>query len=203
MDNEASSAGHQNCAVDALSVSRKIQKELINMRRLTISLVASILLAVAAFAAAPAQESQTFSDEKVNYTLELPSATWRVVVRPDDVSQRAEFIYGDRLDGYLQVHKEMVEAGVKPSDLASSDKDAKLRFKPGYIDGKQENFSGRLSGVTLSYEYTFSGKPMVGRIYYLQADNRTIYVLHFTGLRDKLARIRNQTDAIARSFKLK
>ncbi|HEY0543940.1 MAG TPA: hypothetical protein VGC91_00985 [Pyrinomonadaceae bacterium] len=173
------------------------------MRRLTISLVASILLAVAAFAAAPAQESQTFSDEKVNYTLELPSATWRVVVRPDDVSQRAEFIYGDRLDGYLQVHKEMVEAGVKPSDLASSDKDAKLRFKPGYIDGKQENFSGRLSGVTLSYEYTFSGKPMVGRIYYLQADNRTIYVLHFTGLRDKLARIRNQTDAIARSFKLK
>ncbi|MBV9210481.1 MAG: hypothetical protein JOZ52_07620 [Acidobacteria bacterium] len=174
------------------------------MRRLTISLAASILFALACFAATTfAQESQTFSDEKVNYTLELPSATWRVVSRPDDVSQRAEFIYGDRLDGYLQVHKELVEAGVKPSDLASTDKDSKLRFKPGYIDGKQENFSGRLSGVTLSYEYTSSGKPMVGRIYYLQADNRTIYVLHFTGLRDKLARIRNQTDLIARSFKVK
>jgi hypothetical protein len=173
------------------------------MRRLTISLAASILFALAAFATAPAQQSQTFSDEKVNYTLELPSATWRVVARPDDVSQRAEFIYGDRMDGYLQVHKEMVEADVTPSDLASSDKDAKLRFKPGYIDGKQENFSGHLSGVTLSYEYTYSGKAMVGRVYYLQADNRTIYVLHFTGLRDKLARIRNQTDSIARSFKLK
>lgn len=174
------------------------------MRRLTISLAASILLALTALTGTPlAQESQTFSDEKVNYTLELPSATWRVVARPDDVSQRAEFIYGDRLDGYLQIHKEMVEAGVTPSDLASTDKDAKLRFKPGYIDGKQENFSGRLSGVTLSYEYTYSGKAMVGRIYYLQADNRTIYVLHFTGLRDKLARIRNQTDSIARSFKLK
>ena len=32
---------------------------------------------------------------------------------------------------------------------------------------------------------------------------RTIYALRFTGLRDKLARIRNQTDLIARSFKLK
>jgi hypothetical protein len=172
------------------------------MRRLTISLAASILFALAACAAASAQ-SQTFSDDKVNYTLELPSETWRVVSRPDDMQQRAEFIYGDRLDGYLQVHKEMVEAGVTPSDLASSDKDTKLRFKPGYIDGKEERFAGRLNGVTISYEYTSSGKPMVGRIYYLQADNRTIYVLHFTGLRDKLSRIRNQTDGIARSFKVK
>ena len=37
----------------------------------------------------------------------------------------------------------------------------------------------------------------------LQADGRTVYVLHFTGLRDKLQRIQNQTDAIARSFRLK
>jgi hypothetical protein len=44
---------------------------------------------------------------------------------------------------------------------------------------------------------------MLGRIYYLQADNRTIYTLRFSGLRDKLGRIRNQTDMMARSFKLK
>ena len=172
------------------------------MRRLTISLAASMLFALAAFATASAQ-TQTFSDDKVNYTLELPSQTWRVVSRPDEMQQRAEFIYGDRLDGFLQVRKEMVEANVTPSNLASSDKDAKLRFKPGYIDGKEERFAGRLNGVTISYEYTYSGKPMVGRIYYLQADNRTIYVLHFTGLRDKLSRIRNQTDGIARSLKVK
>jgi hypothetical protein len=43
----------------------------------------------------------------------------------------------------------------------------------------------------------------MGRIYYLQIDNRTIYTLRFTGLRDKLMRIRNQTDLIARSFRLK
>ena len=43
---------------------------------------------------------------------------------------------------------------------------------------------------------------MAGRVYYLQADNRTVYTLHFTGARDKLLRIRNQTDAISRSFRL-
>jgi len=71
------------------------------------------------------------------------------------------------------------------------------------MEGKEESFSGRLNGVTVSYEFVKTGKPMMGRIYYLQADNRTIYALRFTGLRDKLARIRNQTDLIARSFKLK
>jgi len=74
---------------------------------------------------------------------------------------------------------------------------------PGFVDGKQEPFNGRLDGVTMSYEFVRTGKPMLGRTYYLQADNRTIYALRFTGLRDKLARIRNQTDLIARTFKLK
>jgi hypothetical protein len=44
---------------------------------------------------------------------------------------------------------------------------------------------------------------MAGRLYYLQADNRTVYALRFTGLRDRLLQIRNQTDSIARSFRLK
>ena len=74
---------------------------------------------------------------------------------------------------------------------------------PGFVEGKEEKFSGRLNGVVVSYEYVRTGKPMLGRIYYLQADNRTIYALRFTGLRDNLTRIRNQTDVIARSFKIK
>ena len=48
-----------------------------------------------------------------------------------------------------------------------------------------------------------AGKPMAGRTYYLQADDRTVYAIRFTGMRDKLSRIRNQTDQIARTFKLK
>lgn len=172
------------------------------MRRLTISFAAAILFALALSSPVAAQ-SQTFSDDKVDYTLELPSPTWRIISRPDGMQQHAEFIFGDRLDGYLQVRKEVVEAGVTPSDVAQREKDEKLHFRPGYVDGKEERFAGQLTGVTISYEYTQHGKAMVGRVYYLQADPRTVYSLHFTGLRDKLARIRNQTDLIARSFKLK
>jgi hypothetical protein len=55
----------------------------------------------------------------------------------------------------------------------------------------------------MSYEFVRTGKPMLGRTYYLQVDSRTIYALRFTGLRDKISRIRNQTDLIARTFKMK
>ena len=60
-----------------------------------------------------------------------------------------------------------------------------------------------MAGVTMSFEFTQAGKPMAGRSYYLQGDRGTIYVLRFTGMRDRLLRIRNQTDLIARSLRLK
>ena len=138
-----------------------------------------------------------------DYTLELPSPVWKVISEPDAAHEHAEFVNGDRLDGYLQIRKEVVDAGTTPSDLGRRDLDQKLRFLPGFIEGKEEKFAGRLNGVTVSYEFIKTAKPMMGRIYYLQADNRTIYALRFSGSRDKLARIRNQTDLIARSFKLK
>lgn len=174
------------------------------MRRLTVTLFcafgALLLSSLSAFA-----QTETFTDANVDYTFELPSATWRLIEKPDADHALAGFIYGDRLDGYLQIRKEVVDAGTKPEDLARRESDQKLRFLPGYVEGKNgvEQFSGRLSGVVFNYEYTSAGKPMTGRIYYLQADNRTIYVLRFTGLRDRLGRIRNQTDIIARSFRLK
>jgi hypothetical protein len=171
------------------------------MRRLSIFLIFAFALSlVSALALA---QSQTFTSENVDYTLELPSPTWRVVQEADSVHQHTEFIYGDRNDGYLKIRKEMVDEGTTAADLARRDQEQKLRFMPGYVDGKQERFAGHLSGVTISYEFTSGGKPMAGRTYYLQADSRTIYALRFTGLRDKLTRIRNQTDLIARSFQTK
>ena len=146
---------------------------------------------------------QTYSNDKVEYTFDLPSPTWRTIVDPDAAHEHPEFVFGDRLDGYLTIRKEVVDAGTTPSQLARSDQDLKLRFLPGFVPGKEEPFNGRLDGVTMSYEYVRSGKTMIGRTYYLQADNRTIYALRFTGLREKLSRIRNQTDLIARTFKLK
>jgi hypothetical protein len=88
--------------------------------------------------------------------------------------------------------------------FARGEQDTKFRFLPGFVaSGKEDNFSGRLSGVVTGYEYTSAGKPMAGRVYYLRADPRTVYVLHFQGARDRLQHIQNQTDAIARSFRLK
>lgn len=146
---------------------------------------------------------QVYTSDQLEYTLELPSPTWHTITEPDPSRAHIEFVYGDRLDGHLQVRKEVVEAGMTPSALAQRDQESKLRFLPGFVEGKVEQFNGRLDGVTMSYEFVKAGKPMLGRIYYLQADNRTIYTLRFSGLREKLGRIRNQTDMMARSFKLK
>ena len=146
---------------------------------------------------------QTYTHDQVDYTFELPSTMWRTIIEPDAGHEHPEFVYGDRLDGYLTIRKEIVDAGTSPSQLAQRDADLKLRFLPGFVQGKEEPFKGRLEGVTLSYEYVRSGKPMLGRTYYLQVDNRTIYALRFTGLKDKLSRIRNQSDLIARTFKIK
>ena len=146
---------------------------------------------------------QLYTHDKVDYSFELPSATWKSIMEPDAAHDHPEFVYGDRLDGYLTIRKEIVDAGTTPGELAARDQDLRLRYLPGFVEGKQESFNGRLDGVTMSYEFVRTGKPMLGRTYYLQVDNRTIYALRFTGLRDKLSRIRNQTDLIARTFKLK
>ena len=168
------------------------------MKRTLAFSLAVLVLVVQAVSA-----QQTYSNEKVEYTFDIPSPTWRAILEPDAAHEHPEFVFGDRLDGYLTIRKEVVDAGTTPSQLAHSDQDLKLRFLPGFVPGKEEPFNGRLDGVTMSYEYVRSGKTMVGRTYYLQADNRTIYALRFTGLREKLSRIRNQTDLIARTFKLK
>jgi hypothetical protein len=156
-----------------------------------------------AFSFSLAHAQTVFTSEKVDYAIELPSATWKVITEPDAVHEHTEFVYGDRLEGYLLIRKEVVEAGTTASELARRDQDQKLQFLPGFVAGKEEKFAGRLNGVTVSYEFIKTGKPMLGRVYYLQVDNRTIYALRFSGLRDKLARIRNQTDLIARSFRIK
>ena len=168
------------------------------MRRiLALTLILIGLMAPVALA------QQVYTHEKVEYTFDLPSPTWRSILEPDAAHEHPEFVYGDRLDGFLTIRKEIVDAGTTPAELARRDQDLKLRFLPGFVEGKQEPFNGRLDGVTISYEFVRTGKPMLGRTYYLQADPRTIYALRFTGLKDKLSRIRNQTDLIARTFKLK
>lgn len=148
-------------------------------------------------------QDHTYSSGKVDYIVSFSSPVWRLVDEPDEVHQHAEFVYGDRNDGYLRIRKETMDEGSTIAEFARRDHDLKMRYLPGYVDGKEERFPGRMSGVTISYEFTQAGKPMAGRTYYLQADGRMVYVLRFTGMRDKLSRIRAATDQIARTFKLK
>jgi hypothetical protein len=112
--------------------------------------ILALTLVVLGLMAPVALAQQTYSNEKVEYTFELPSATWRAIIEPDAGREHPEFVYGDRLDGYLTIRKEVVDAGTTAAELARRDQDLKLRFLPGFIEGKQEPFNGRLDGVTMS-----------------------------------------------------
>jgi hypothetical protein len=83
------------------------------------------------------------------------------------------------------------------------DEETELRFLQGYVAGREENFNGILRGSVFNYEFISSARNMSGRFYFLRANDTTVYVLRFTGERDRLRSIRNQTDAIARSFNIK
>ncbi|HLM57958.1 MAG TPA: hypothetical protein VK422_17770 [Pyrinomonadaceae bacterium] len=173
-------------------------------RTIRTTLLALLAALLCAGAVASAQDaSEPYTKESEHFSVELPSGRWKSVTRPDGAHHHTEFIYGERSDGYLRIRREVVEAGTKLADVARRDEDVKLRFMPGFVGGKQNTFAGRLNGIVSTYEYTQAGKNMSGRVYYLQADSRTVYALHFTGLRDRLQYIQNQTDAIARSFKTK
>ena len=170
---------------------------------LTIFTIVVFGLTTSNLAAGVQEQEHSYTSPKMDFTVDFPSATWHLVGEPDDVHQHTEFIYGDRNEGYLRIRKEALEQGMTLKDFARHDQEQRTRYLPGYVDGKEDNFAGRLTGLTLSYEFTERGKAMAGRTYYLQGDSGTVYVLRFTGLRDKLARIRNQTDFISRSLRLK
>lgn len=150
--------------------------------------------------------SQTANDllqDMGDYSLQLPNTTWRAASKTaNSSSNNVDFIYKDRLDGLLQVRKVTIDQGGLAAAI-DREQNQKLQFLPSFVNGKEENFKGNLSGKVVNYEFTQSGKPMTGRAYFLQADDKTVYVLRFTGLRDQLKNIRNQTDLIARTFKLK
>lgn len=164
----------------------------------------ALLFTLCVIAAPVAAQERKVTSEDGDFMLVLPSASWHVISRGEGVRQTTEIINGnERGEGFLRIRKEVVEPDLKAPEIARRDLDQKLPYLPGFVAGVQDNFSGHLSGIVASYEYTNAGKPMLGRIYYLKADARTVYTLHFTGARDKLSRIRNQTDAIARSFQAK
>jgi hypothetical protein len=162
-----------------------------------LSVILSLFLAFSAFA-----QNNTFSDANAEYTFDLPAATWKMTVKPSPISPNVEYVFGDRRDGHLEIRKLNLKSGSLLSDLIR-DEEEKLQFLKGYVAGKEEPFSGVLKGTVFNYEYVSSARNMSGRFYFLKADPSTVYVLRFTGMRDQLRSIRNQTDLIARTFEIK
>jgi len=77
------------------------------MRILKLALI--ITLIAVSYSLAGAQE--LFTNDNLPYSLELPSASWRAISEPDAAHEHLEFVNGDRLDGFLQIRKEMVDSG--------------------------------------------------------------------------------------------
>lgn len=171
------------------------------MRTVLAALLLTMMSSISAFG-----QTQTFRMEDVEYTLDLPSAAWRTVSRLD-VHTHVEFLNGhDPGDGYLRLRKRLVTGGTSADDLFRQDEKWELQRLPGYIvchNGDGADLSGHLKGKAFSYEYVHEGKNMDGRIYYLQVDSRTFYVLHFTLASNKVQGLREQIDAVARSFRLR
>lgn len=143
-----------------------------------------------------------FNDANTEYTFSLPDNGWKMTVKPSTMSPNVEYVYNYKKDGHLEIRKMTVKQDALYSDIIRKEESG-LQFVPGYVAGKEENFRGNYPGRVFNYGYASSGKPYSGRFYFLKTSPTTVYVLRFRGLKDSLQSIRNQTDSIARTFKLK
>ena len=146
--------------------------------------------------------AESFSDPNVDYGFDVPDVKWKMTVKPSATSPNVEYVFGDRNDGHLEVRRIKV---AKEATIANimRDEEQKLQFLPGYVAGPDETFAGRLRGGVFNFEFVRAGKPMGGRFYFLRASEDTVYVLRFTGFRDKLKSIRHQTDSMGRTFTIR
>ena len=165
----------------------------LNRFSFVLMIVAGLFLTVPALA-----QNTTFSDPNVEYTFEIPEANWIMTNKSPNV----EYVYNDKKDGHFEVRKLSVKPGEMMADIIR-DEEQKLQFLPGYIAGKEESFKGAYDGRIFNFEYVRSSRNMSGRYYFLKTGDTTVYVLRFSGNRDKLRSIRNETDLVARTFKLK
>ncbi|MGI8668538.1 MAG: hypothetical protein ACR2J3_01690 [Aridibacter sp.] len=155
-----------------------------------------LLFAFSAFA------QSEFKDSNTEYTFSLPEDAWKMTVKPSTISPNVEYIHNYKKEGHLEIRKLDTPQDSLYSDIIRKE-EAGLQFLPGYVAGKEENFRGNYSGKTFNFGYLSSGNPYSGRFYFLKTSPTTVYVIRFRGEKDSLTSIRNQTDSIARTFKLK
>jgi hypothetical protein len=169
------------------------------MRTIFILLASTLALALCSAVFA---QTRTYADPDLGYALDLPSPAWAAIPMPDGAHRHTGFAHGGGGDWRLRIHREMVDRWETAAALAEEEETG-LRFLPAYVETGLEPFAGRLGGTRLTYEYSDGGRLMTGRTYYLQANRQTVYVLKFTGARDRNAALGGEADSIARSFRLR
>ncbi len=147
-------------------------------------------------------QTETFSSPEVEYTFEVPNERWKMTVKPSSTTPNVEFVFGDRNDGHLAVRRVNMPSRGVLSDLIK-DEEQRLLFLNSFVAGKEEPFGGFLNGTIFNFEFVRAGRQMAGRFYFLRSGENHVYVLRFTGFRDSMRSIRNQTDLIARTFNVR
>ena len=166
-----------------------------------------VVFLMTGFLATAALAQEVFEDPDGEYSVTLP-AGWIAVVSRDALGKsEVNIVFKVRENGSLKLRRVAdADPNISAMDFAKLDEGNTVRFQPGYDRTNLENFvvgAGR-SGALLSYDYKNSaGQPFTGRTNYLRMDPKTICVLKFTGRKTILGTLRNQTDSIARSLKLK
>lgn len=165
-------------------------------------------LSLVALAGLAGKAQESFDDPEGKYGLTLFKG-WLAVVNQDRVTGKTDFqiVYGIRENGALKISTMDVTPKMEMSEVALKHEQEALRFLPGYTKGKVENFTvapGQRGGSLITYDFkNTAGQPLLGRNYFLRVNDTTVYVLRFTGRANTLGSLRNQTDTMARSFKLK
>lgn len=159
-----------------------------------------VMLVISVFALAQ-QRREVFEDPEGRYSLTLPPG-WIGIVSKDGLDRvDVKIVYKVTENGALRIRRNVVEDGMKPMDFAKKDEEQTLRFLPGYAKGTTEVFSGGVDGALVTWDFTVSGRPMLGRAYYVRVNPTTIFSMRFVGLKNVLGPIRNETDSMARSLK--
>ena len=163
----------------------------------------TLVLFVVLFPSAVRDQTLHSTHQNQDYALDLPSAGWRAITVAGVVKDSTEFRYGGQSSVRMRVRRELVDAGVLPSDLVRRQQSSDRVNLRGYVKGKSENFEGQLNGVKYPYGFISAGKSKARLTYYLQADPRTVYRLEFSGPPKELLGIEDQIDLIARSFRVR
>lgn len=168
-------------------------------RNLTTMLILNALL----FPITAAGQTKPYTVTTSEYSIDLPSQQWRAITL-SGADYHRDFRFSEDNDVVrLRIRRDIVDENVSTTDEAERQRRLDRSSKRGYVTGTIEDFEGALSGTRYSYEYVTSGITTARVVYYLRATKRSIYRIEFSGPPKMLLGLADQTQSIARSFRLK